>query len=759
MRGRVRILLALAVVSAITWGVLTVQLFQPLDVQIAGLRDWRPAATCEVYDRRGRRIDRFYVERREWVPIDELPPVAWQAMLAAEDRRFLEHPGVDLLGIIRAIYVNALAGEIREGGSTLTQQLAKNLVVGDERSYTRKVREAVVAWRMEKTLSKWEILEIYLNYIYLGSGNYGLEAAAQDYFGISARDLSAGQSALIAGLIPAPTLYSPRRAPEEARVRRRIVLNAMMQEGYISAETVYDYSREPISPPDRSGIRSSAAAYLTEVRREIRRLLGREQAFAIGLQVYTPLDTELQAVAEAAISDAVAGVMARQGLANPSRLLSPAQLTAFISADATTPDPSEGLCFEAAVLRDRQLGAGTWRGSLSREAWQQRIRGGAPGIKSRSLAAAVQTGAIIEVCPGPDGTLAPSPRPWLDGAAAIIENKTGAVLAMSGGIEATLEGFNKATQARRQPGSSFKPYVYTAALLDGMTQLDRVVDGPLSLPGGNGKTWSPQNYSGGYRGALPMRDALAASLNTVAVRLVLDAGPEAVADVAHRLGVTAPLRDDLTIALGSSEVSVLDQATGYSSLARMGVYIEPSYISRLENADGEVLARSGELIAGAAEPTRLPGPPGERVLPAPIAYEMIDMLRAVVQRGTARRARVAGLDRAGKTGTTNDFVDAWFVGTTPRHTIAVWVGANDRSGLGQSETGGRAALPAWLAIAEALEPAPGEHFPIPDGVAFIEDGREWVGIPREQVPPSRLTLPTVDADTPLPDFPTTSPRH
>ena len=745
-RWALRLLVVVAVVGGALSLAAYVQVIRPIDREVAALPEWRPAAACEVFDRRGQRIDRFYVERREWVPIDELPAVAWQAVLAAEDRRFLEHPGVDLQGIARAVWVNMQAGEIREGGSTLTQQIAKNLVVGDERSYTRKLREAVVAWRMEQTLSKLQILEIYLNFVYLGSGNYGIEAAAQDYFGISARQLDAGQAALIAGLIPAPTHYSPRRRPEQAAQRRRIVLNAMMQEGYITAEEVAELNARDIDPPPRVSTQPGApgAAYITAVRREVRQRLGREQAFAVGLQVYTPYDADLQLLAEASIAAAVQGVVARRGLEGPRRRLDAEQLGRFL-VDKAAPDTAPGTCFEVAVLADRTVGRGPWRGALPRSEWQRLVRGGGPSEPSRSLAVAARTGDVLEVCVNDSGDgLLLSETPWLDGAAVVIENETGHILAMAGGIGAQLEGFNLATQARRQPGSSFKPFVYAAALLRGQTQLDRVVDAPLALPGGNGTVWRPQNYSGGFRGAMPMRDALAASLNTVAVRLVLDSGPEAVIAVARDLGVTAPLREDITLALGSSEVSVLDQATAYSSLARMGVFIPPSTIRRLETAEGE------PVVLGDA-------PPARQALPAPVAYEVVDMLRGVVQRGTARRARAPGLDRAGKTGTTNDFVDAWFVGITPRHSIAVWVGANDRRGLGPGETGGRAALPAWIALAEAAGEAPGERFPVPDGVALLYEGGDWIGVPRSAVPAARLPRPAVSASAPLPDFP--SPGH
>jgi len=313
----------------------------------------------------------------------------------------------------------------------------------------------------------------------------------------------------------------------------------------------------------------------------------------------------------------------------------------------------------------------------------------------------------------------------------------------------------RATQARRQPGSSFKPYVYGAALMAGARQTDTVVDGPISLPAGNGQMWTPKNYDGGYAGALPMRTALAKSLNTVAVRLALSAGPETVGRLARSMGVRTPLRKDGTIALGSSEVTPMDQAIGYATIARMGVPTDPVYIDRLEGGDGQTLGVAGGPVVYPSAPIgRLPGGALPRALPAGVAYELADMLREVVVAGTARRAADPRFDRAGKTGTTNDNVDAWFVGFTPQHTIAVWIGADSTHSLGDKETGGKAALPAWLAIAEALGPVEGARLPIPDEAALVSWGGRWVGRPRG------VGASPAWGSSPLPAFPTApAPRR
>jgi penicillin-binding protein 1A len=319
-----------------------------------------------------------------------------------------------------------------------------------------------------------------------------------------------------------------------------------------------------------------------------------------------------------------------------------------------------------------------------------------------------------------------------EGAAIVMENATGRIKALVGGRTVGLEGFIRATQARRQPGSSFKPYVYAAVLLKGQTQIDTVLDGPISFPGAAGKRWSPKNYDGKFHGEVSLRTALAKSLNTAAVRLVFDAGMDHVARTAQRLGVSAPLRIDPTLALGSSEVTLMDQVHAYASIARQGVPVEPVFVDRIRNSDNVPIGSRGEPVEG--RDAVLPGRALPRVLPAGIAYELTDMMREVVRKGTARRAFRPESDRAGKTGTTNDFVDAWFIGFTPMHTVGVWIGTDGHASLGESETGGRAALPAWIEIVDALGEPSNLRFPVPDEAVLVRIGEEWIGLPRGKVP-------------------------
>lgn len=651
------LLLVAAVAGGSGWLWLDRTILSTLPSDLSAYRDWRPPTNCRVHDANGTLIDEFWVERRIWVNLDTLPAPVWQAFIAAEDGRFFEHPGVDPAGIARALIANWQSGGVTQGASTLTQQLVKNLMVGKERSYERKIKEAVLALRLERELTKHQILELYINFVYLGAGNYGVEAAARDYFGVTAAELSIEQAALIAGLIPAPSRYNPRTSPDDARRQRDRVLSRMVDEGFLDPGEGVSLLAKTV---ETRGSRGSATdrpfpAYLSQVRREVRRIVGAETAFEAGLTVHTPLRPDVQAIVEAAVRKAVDLHDERQKL--PPRA--------------------------------------------------------SPNEIGRA-----------------------------QGAAVVLENATGRVVAISGGYEVGLEGFVRASQARRQPGSSFKPYVYAAALLGGRTQLDTVVDAPLSLPGGGGRAWSPKNYGGGYAGPMSLRRALASSTNTVAVRMALEAGPKRIAALAEAMGVRTKLRTDLTMALGSSEVTPLDQAVGYATIARLGVPVEPVYIDRLLDVDGKVIGeRGGEILFRGRKLGELPGAPGPRALPAGVAYELLDMLREVVRGGTARKAYLPTKDRFGKTGTTNDFLDAWFVGGTPRYTIAVWIGSDTTATLGDKETGGKNALPVWMEIIAALDEPDGERFPVPDDAILVRREGQWLGLPRGHVPSGALLRP------------------
>lgn len=729
------------------------ELLPMLDARLEGLDTWRPPTLVRVLDQEGATVDEFALVRRTWVDLDTLPEVAWQAVVAAEDRRFFVHHGIDFLGILRAAWVNLAAGEIREGGSTLTQQVVKNLVLGNERSYTRKLNEALLAWRLEQKVDKQRILELYVNYVYLGSGNYGIEAAAVDYFGVPAAELQAGQAAMLAGLIPAPSRYSPRRNATEARQRRRLVLDAMVETGVLDPIDGQLAKRQPVDPPRRSSSDGRVGtAYFTQVRREVRRLLGDELPFQEGLRVHTPYRPEVQAAAETGIRLAAQGVETRQGHPGALRRLDEPALQNFLEQTAMRDPPSEGACVDAVHLGEGRLGYGSLRLRFDDATWQRRVWNPDPEETPQALARTAARGDLFRVCLATEGRVSLADEPWVEGAAVALRLSDGAVVSMVGGRDMALEGFLRATQALRQAGSSFKPYVYAAALEAGWTQVDTVLDAPLSLPGGNGKMWSPKNYDGGYAGALPMRIAFAKSLNTVAVRLALDVGVDPIVDLAQRVGVRSPLRRDLTVALGSSEVTVLDQAIGIGTLARGGRPIEPVYVARLVDVRGREVGVAGQPVSFSGVSVRLPGNEGPQAVRPDTAWQMVELMRGAVEAGTGRAAFVAGEERGGKTGTTSGYADAWFVGFTAEHVIVTWIGRDDRRALGNGETGSRAALPAWKAIVDALAEPAGGHLSPPPEILQVPWAGRWVGVPADRVPPELLAAAPLD-DAPIPDFP------
>ncbi|MFN2426285.1 MAG: penicillin-binding protein 1A [Candidatus Binatia bacterium] len=826
-------------VAAAVWGARWFEenVLSTLPENLAHVQAYRPPSNCVIYDAAGTPIDEFYVERRIWIPIKGLPDHVWQAFVAAEDRRFFAHRGVDPAGILRALAANFMKGGVRQGGSTITQQIVKNLLVGKEKSYVRKMREAVLALRLERELTKKELLELYINFVYLGSGNYGVEAASLDYFGKPAAELDAGQAATLAGLVPAPSRYSPHRHPENAIARRGYVLGRMVEEGYITLGDSRRFAQEPVVlPVERQARTSVGLAYVTEVRREIRRLFGTATPLSEGFHVYTALDLQTQSTAETAVREALHAVDERRGRRGVVMHVPESQRQAFLARAAglqriaPPPDPEvvaaqaaaagkpeeiddatrkaaeaaaerEALtaaaakgaaaragktkpaakdakvvkkaapleppkipavappkpddCFEVIVGKKGldDLQAGPFSFSLVKADRSAQVRS-TGGKGRRVLSSAAGLGAVLRVCAIDEKSVRLDPKPWAEGAAVVLDNATGRVRALVGGYNDVLEGFVRATQARRQPGSSFKPFVYATALKAGKNQLDIVYDGPISLPGGNGKIWSPGNYEDKYFGNLPIRNALAKSLNTVAVRFTHDLGARRVAETARSMGVRTPLRTDLSISLGASEVTPMDLATAYATIARMGAPTEPVMIDSIRDQGGKLLGvAGGNVVVDGEVVGKLPGGPQPRALAAGVAYELADMMREVVKSGTARKAFKDGQDRAGKTGTTNECIDAWFVGFDGAHTTAVWVGSDGPEPIGPKETGGVTSLPAWMKIMDSLEAPSPNRIPIPDEAVLINVKGSWYGFPRGKVPAKYLEREAPTRE-PLPRFPT-----
>ena len=724
------------------------------------LADYEPPQMSRIYAADSRLLAELAAERRVFVPIEAVPPLLQQAFISAEDQRFREHHGIDPIGLVRAVITNLEqygSGMRAVGASTITQQVAKNMLVGSDRTLTRKVREAILALRIEEALPKQRILEIYLNEIFLGAQAYGVAAAAQAYFNKGLDELTLSEMAFLVALPKAPNNYNPVRFPEAARARRDWVLDRMAEDGAITPQQAAAAKAEPIIPrPSRRPEVVQVGQHFTEeVRRELIARFGQEQTTAGGLVVRTSLEPALQAATEAALRQ---GLMAydrrRGGWRGPVARISPAatewlpQLEAVPRPPGTLPEWRLAVALEVRgnearmgwLERPDPRGAAQPRtGTLSLEdvAWARRaLEGGRLGPPPRRMADVLAPGDVVlveNVAPSAQGRAAPRAErlalrqiPQVEGAVVALDPATGRVLDMAGGWSFEKSQFNRATQALRQPGSAFKPFVYLPALEAGVPPNQRFLDGPIEIMTAQG-VWRPSNYNPGYNGYVTIRTALEKSLNLVTVRVAQEVGMDQVADAAARFGVIPNMPRYLAMALGSGETTVLRMAAAYAGFVNGGREVTPTLIDSVQDHRGRVIWRSDiRRCQGCDAPSPAGGPPElseeRRQITDPIAaYQMVNILTGVVQRGTGTRAG-QGLNRpvAGKTGTTNDYMDNWFVGFTPDIVVAVWMGFDEPHSLGQGETGGTNAAPIFRdVVAAALKDSPPVPFRAPPGVALV----------------------------------------
>jgi penicillin-binding protein 1A len=593
-----------------------------------------PPRKTVVLDRRGELIDEFFIENRSPMPLAQVPEVMRQAVLATEDRRFFHHWGVDLQGVLRAIASNITAGRIRQGASTITQQLARSAFLSNSQTLERKIKEAVLAVRLERSFSKEEILEFYVNRIYFGEGTYGVEAASQRYFGKSCRDLTLPEAALLAGLPANPGAYSPVRHPEAAKRRRNSVLRRMEDTGVIDRRTRSDAEATEIRLANGPGGESPSAYFTEMVRQDLMDRFGSAQVYEGGLTVYTTLDLGLQRAAVRSMETHLEAIEAEKAL----------------------------------VYRR--------------------------AVRARTHA---------------DSTVARGAKtPYLQGALVAIEPQNGAIRALVGGRSFAESNFNRAVQARRQPGSAFKPIVAAQALRQGYGPNSILQDTPLSYHWG-GQTWSPQNFDHKFRGPVTLRYTLQKSINVPTIRLLEAIGPRNVVEMAERMGFSGHLTPQLSLALGTAEVTPQEITSAYGSFANRGIRVEPYAIERVEDRSGRVLLEHHPI--------------SHEVLDERSSFLMVSLLRSVIDHGTGYPARGKyGFDApaAGKTGTTDDYSDAWFVGFIPRLACGVWVGFDARRSIGSRMTGAAAALPAWCGfMSEAVKVYGKEEFAPPEGVVVV----------------------------------------
>ena len=586
--------------------------------QIRSLESFKPDAVTRIYSADKVLLAELFLEKREPVPLEKIPRLLTAALVATEDRKFYKHSGVDLKGIARAIFKDIKAGEFVEGASTITQQLSKTLFLTPRKTLVRKLKEAILAFQLERRYTKDEILGLYLNQVYFGSGAYGVESAAKIFFGKSAKDLTLAECALVAGMPKSPSRYSPLVNPDLALTRRNTVLQQMRDTGIISDADYQQAVKEALHTNGRKFNLSKAPYFVEYIKETLEDEIGSTRLYKGGLSVFTTLNYRLQLAAENAVNDGLSAL-------------------------------------------------------------SQRMR-----MRKGQIAESDPQAALIS-----------------------LDLASGGILAMVGGKDFSASRFNRATMALRQPGSAFKPFIYAYAIEQGFAQDSIILDAPVVYKGGqNGEDWKPENFSSGFKGEMTLRHALAISQNIPAVRLLQSLGPNSVAQFAHQLGIKSYLASNLSLALGTSEVTLLDLTSAYSVFPNRGEKIKPLGVL-------EVVDRNGRVIWRDKPQRRL-------VMSRAGAAIVTNMLEGVVKEGTGRQAQILGRAVAGKTGTTDDYRDAMFIGFSPSTIAGVWVGQDLGGSLGDKETGAKAALPIWIDfMTAALQNESHQYFDIPDDVRQI----------------------------------------
>ena len=743
--------------------------------ELDNIADYKPDIITKVYSDNGVQIGEFATEKREIIPISKVPKQLIQAFVAAEDDRFFEHEGIDFISILRAFIINVRAGGVVQGGSTITQQVAKSLLTSD-RTFKRKFKEAVLANRIEKSFSKNDILFLYLNQIYLGHGAYGVQAAAQSYFHKDVNDLTLAEITILAGLPQAPSKYSPARNPEKARERRSYVLDRMVAEGYINIVEATDAMNAPIEVFPLTDINLEEAPYFTEhIRRYLEEKYGADRLYKEGLTVLTTLNTDMQKAAQAAVRKNLLELDRRQGYRGPIRHVEEAEIETLLSSlsEKFEKEPvKEGEVYEGVVTEvndkekfvDVKISTQTrGRIPLADMSWARRPDTEVDFLDGmiKSPSQALSAGDLILVKVG--GAVEHEERlafslhqdPKAQAAIMAIEPKNGFVRTMVGGYDFEKSKFNRAIQSRRQPGSAFKPIIYAAALDAGYTPASIIHDSPIIYKGDEDDfAWKPKNYEDRFYGPTTLRTALTNSRNVVSIKIVQDLGLDYIIEYARRMGVRSHLDRDLSLSLGSSGLSLMEVASAFSIFPAGGKRQEPVFITKIMDRNGNVLEEhmpdsspsdsplsqevpaqpegtkvaDAELDAEAIEdikivelPESLLNLPPEYAITPQTAYIMTNLLQGVVQHGTGWRAKALKRPVGGKTGTTNDLYDAWFVGFTPDLVTASWVGFDQEAPLGKNETGSRAAAPIFVDfMKEVYEERPVETFPIPEGIVFAK---------------------------------------
>jgi len=728
----------LAVMAAGTLFAMAAYFYFSLNLpKLENIGDYRPGLPTIMYDRDGAETARFFTENRELVSIDQIPRQVINAVIAIEDSSYYEHKGLDYFGIFRAFLKNLKAGRVVQGGSTITQQVAKSLLLSNERTYSRKLKEAILARRIDKRFSKDEILEIYMNQSYFGNGSYGIESAAQNYFQKHVWELSLEETALLAGLPKAPSAYDPTRNPDRAVDRRNLVLDRMEEESFITDHENAEVAVLPLGlNPKIKDPLDPAAYFAEEARRYLYDTYGEEMLYRGGMKVYTTMDSSLQGFAQDAVRKGLKNLDKRQGYRGPLEFISsdgfPQAIERLRNENGLAeiiPGVNDGLPWQvdqilsALVLRVDKDGADLDLGGVTGYIPLKEMKWARPPNTSidfteyavKRADEVLSSGSLVMVryLAAMDSENRPlfalEQEPLAEAALVCMDAPTGQILAMIGGYDYNRSEFNRATQAIRQPGSAFKPIVYSAAMDNGFTPSSIIVDSPIIYddPAQELK-WKPANYSEKFYGPTPLRTGLVKSRNVITIKLVQKLGIQAVIQYAKRFGIEEELPEDLSISLGSMGITPIGLTSAFTVFSNLGLRSSPWFILKVEDRDGNVLEQGGaELIRSLSEDT---------------AFIMQNLLRSVVQSGTGWRAKALGRPSGGKTGTSNDMVDAWYMGFTPKIVTGTWVGFDEEAPLGQNETGSRAAAPIWLGFMEkAMADRPVLPFPSPPpGIEMVK---------------------------------------
>jgi penicillin-binding protein 1A len=725
---------------------------------VSALLDYRPKLPLRVFSAEGTLIGEFGEERRHLTPIKDIPKVMKDAVLAIEDARFYQHGGVDYIGVARAAMANL--GQIKsQGASTITMQVARNVYLSSEKTYTRKIYEMLLTFKLEHLLSKDQILEIYMNQIFLGNRAYGFAAAAETYFGKQLQDVSVAEAAMLAGLPKAPSAYNPISNPKRAKTRQLYIIDRMLENGFITAEQADAAKREDVKIKTSADSSQVHAEYFTETVRQLIYAQYGDSSYTRGLNVYTTLHAADQIAAYQALRRGIMNYERRQVYRGPEKFVSmpqDAQGAEDVIDEALLEHPDNGDVLSAVVLEAdaKKVTAIRQNGDIV-EVTGDGLKPAQSGLSDKAPSnIKIRRGAVIRIVQTPKSTWEITQLPEVEGAFVAIDPRTGGIRALVGGFDFEKNKFNHVTQAWRQPGSSFKPFIYSAALENGVTPATIVNDAPLFFSAGvtGGQPWEPKNYDGKFEGPMPLHRALALSKNMVSIRVLQVVGAQNAQQWVTRFGFDAEKHPPyLTMALGAGSVTPMQMATAYSVFANGGYRINPWVVSKITDQKGKVLAQTPVPVLNESV----------RAIDARNAFVMDSLLQEVARSGTAAsaQAKLKRPDLYGKTGTTNDSMDAWFAGFQPTLAAVTWIGYDTPRKLGSRETGGGLSLPVWIEfMSQALTNVPVAEYPVPEGVVNIDGewffneytkttgiatlGMEGSGKPREEAPV--IPMPVAD---------------